>query len=145
MAEVIEPPDPVAVVVDYLTTRLADDPDTDRVAVADSLPTARRGHEPAREAVVVLATGGTPRDVIVDDAQITVTSWAGTPGDGARAHAIGRRVHAYMRAAERVGVMGTTPCTSVQAVSLPYDDPDPITGRARVSATYILSLRGRVI
>lgn len=143
MVELIEPVDAVSVVISHLLEVLETQPGFEDVDVAASLPGA--DGTPAHEAIVVRRTGGAPRDLIVDTAQITLTAWAATPGDEARADAIARRALAVTVAAERGGFMGDVPCTRVQVISDPYDDPDPVTGRARSSATYAIDLRSRVL
>ncbi|ASR83182.1 head-to-tail-connector protein [Arthrobacter phage Abidatro] len=145
MVEVVEPPDGETLAVQYLAALLADQPGFEAVEVSGSLAAEDPDFEPPAEAVVVRGTGGAPRDVLVTDAQITLTAWAATPGAEVRAGEIARRCAALMVAAERLGFMAGTACTRVQVFSVPYNDPDPTTGRARYSATYGVSLRGHVV
>lgn len=145
MVEIIEPADAETEVIAYLSAALGADPEFEGVEVVGSRPGRAAGYVPALESVVVRLTGGATRDLLVDVPQVTLTSWAGSPADELRASAIARRAHAHMKAAERLGFIGSVPCSSVQAFSLPYNDPDPTTGRARYSATYGVSMRGRVV
>lgn len=145
MVELIEPPDAETIAIDYLARALAVQPGFERVAVAGSLPTRTAGARPPDEVVVVRSTGTTPRDLVVTTAQLTFTSWARGPQDEVRAGAIARRVQALVVATELLGAMGETPCYRVQAPTAPYPDPDPVTARARYSATYLVDLRGSVL
>ncbi|UXE05363.1 tail terminator [Arthrobacter phage Renna12] len=145
MAELIEPADAESVAIGYLSEALAADPDFAGVEVVGSLAAGTADYEPPGESIVVRLTGGSSRDLLVDVPQLTLTSWAATPADEIRASEIARRAHAHMRAAERLGFMGSTPVSEVAAFSLPYNDPDPTTGRARYSATYGVSMRGLVV
>ncbi|AYN56829.1 tail terminator [Arthrobacter phage Andrew] len=145
MVEIIEPADAESVAIGYLSAALAAEPGFESVAVVGSLPATTADYEPPAECVVVRLTGGTSRDLLVDVPQLTLTSWAATSADEIRASDIARRAHAHLRAAERLGFMGATPVSEVAAFSLPYNDPDPTTGRARYSATYGVSMRGRVV
>lgn len=145
MVELIEPPDAEAAMVAHLLAALAVQEGFEEVDVVASLPTRTEDYTPAPETVVVRRTGGAERDLIVDVAQLTLTSWAPSPDDEERASAIARRVHAIVRAAERAGCLGELVCSEVRALSTPYADPDPTTARARYSATYTVALRGRVL
>ncbi|UVK62551.1 tail terminator [Arthrobacter phage TaylorSipht] len=144
MAEVIEPADGESVAIAYLGPLLAADAGFERVEVVGSLSSSAEGYEPPAEAVVVRLTGQTSRDLLVDVHQLTFTAWADAPGAELRASDIMRRTVAYIRAAERLGSMAGTVCTEVQQFSF-YNDPDPVTGRARYSATLAVSLRGQVV
>lgn len=136
MGDVLQPVDPVEVLVGYLGTVLPG------VHVAGSLPGPGREYVPPGRAVVVRSTGGVPVSPKVDRWQLTVTAWGESPGDEVEASRLGRRVLVMVRAAERLGRVGATPCSNVSVYSLPYDDPDPTTGRARSSATYAFDLSG---
>jgi hypothetical protein len=102
-------------------------------------------YEPPPEAVTVRLTGGVPRDVAVDNLQLTITAWGKDAGDDVRASDIARRCAGLIRAAERLGYMGQTVCNSVAVLSLPYKDSDPVTSRARYSATFAVSMRGQIV
>ncbi|QOI67657.1 tail terminator [Arthrobacter phage Orcanus] len=144
MAELIEPADGETVAISYLGGALAAEPDFEGVQVVGALSSASEGYVPPGEAVVVRLTGQTPRDLLVDVHQLTLTAWAEEPGEELRASDILRRAAAHMRLAERLGFMAGTVCTEVRTYSF-YNDPDPVTGRARYSATFAVSLRGQVV
>lgn len=143
--ELVEPPDGETLAVQYLAGLLHGQPGFESVEVVGSLPAESPGYVPPAEAVVVRGTGGTARDVLVTDCQLTLTCWAAVPMAEMRAWDIAARCAALMVAAERLGFMAGTACTRVLPFSVPYNDPDPTTGRARYSATYGVSLRGRVL
>lgn len=144
VADVVEPADGETVLIGYLRNLLGQQPGFESVEVVGAMPSSSRDYEPPAEAVTVRLTGGTPRDVLVDNLQLTITAWAGDGGE-VRASDICRRAAGLIRAAERLGYMGETVCTSVAVLSLPYMDPDPVTSRARYSATFVVSMRGRVV
>ena len=145
MVELIEPPDAEAAMTAHLLAALAAQEGFEDVDVVGALAARTEDYDPAPEVVVVRRTGGTERDLIVDVAQLTLTSWGAAPDDEERASAIARRVHAIVRAAERDGYLGGLVCSEVRPLSTPYADPDPTTARARYSATYTVALRGRVL
>ncbi|QGH74499.1 tail terminator [Arthrobacter phage Kuleana] len=144
MVEIVEPADGETVAIQYLSAALASEPGFESVAMVGSLPAETAGYVPPPEAVVVRLTGFNPRDQIVDVHQLTVTAWASAPGEEIRASDIARRVGALMRAAELLGSMAGVTCSRVRTYS-GYNDPDPVTGRARYSATYAVDLRGQVV
>lgn len=144
MAELIEPADGESEAIAYLVERLGADPGFEAVEVVGSLSASADGWQPAPESVVVRLTGLSARDLLVDVHQLTFTAWAAAPGEELRASDIMRRVVAHIRAAERLGFMAGAVCTEVLTYSL-YNDPDPVTGRARYSATCAVSLRGHVV
>lgn len=143
--ELIEPADAETLAVAHLAEELTTQVGFDLVEVVGSLPAVSSGFTPARETVVVRQTGGTEVDLVVTSAQLTYTSWALRPDDEVRASQIARRVHALVMAAERQGAMAGTPCYRVQPFTLPYPDPDPVTFRARYTATYVVDLRSTVL
>lgn len=145
MAEVVEPADAESVAIGYLVPLLARQQGFETVDVVGSMPAESPGYVPPREAVVIRKTGGVMTSPIVEHAQLTLTAWAGEPLEEVRAGAIARRVLALVQLAERLGFMGPVPCTWVQTISTPYNDPDPVTGRARYSFTVGVSLRGQVV
>ncbi|AYN57488.1 tail terminator [Arthrobacter phage Kepler] len=144
MVEVVEPADGESAAIQYLAAALGSEAGFEDVAVVGSLPAAAEGYEPPAEAVVVRLTGFNPRDQIVDVHQLTLTAWAAAPGEEIRACDIARRAGALIRAAELLGSMAGVTCSRVQTYSF-YNDPDPVTGRARYSATYAVSLRGQIV
>jgi len=143
--EIVEPADGETVLILYLRNLLGQQPGFEDVVVLGALDAAARDYEPPAEAVTVRLTGGVPRDVAVDDLQLTITAWGRDPGDDVRASDIARRSAGLIRAAERLGYMGETVCNSVRPLSLPYKDPDPVTSRARYSATFAVSMRGQIV
>ncbi|QGZ16904.1 tail terminator [Arthrobacter phage LittleTokyo] len=145
MAELILPADAETEAIAYLAEKLGAEPGFESVEVAGSLPAETTDYEPGPETVTVAATGGTGRDIAVDVLQLTVTAWAEGPGDELRAYQMAAMVVAHLRAAERLGYLGSAPCSRVQVLNLPYKDPDPVTARARYSATCWVSLRGLVV
>ena len=145
MVDFVEGADGETVLILYLRNLLGQQPGFETVEVLGAMPGDSRNYEPPAEAVTVRLTGGTPRDVLVDNIQLTITAWAAAPEDEVRASDICRRAAGLIRAAERLGYMGETVCTSVLVLSLPYKDADPVTGRARYSATFVVSMRGRVV
>ncbi|MFJ4168385.1 hypothetical protein ACIPY3_02630 [Paenarthrobacter sp. NPDC089714] len=144
MVEILEPADGETLAIQYLQALFVSEADFEGVEFVGSLPAEVEGYEPPAEAVVVRLTGLSARDETVDVHQLTLTAWAASPTDELRASAIARRAGAFMRLAERLGAMAGVPCSRVQTFSF-YNDPDPITGRARYSATYAVSLRGQVV
>lgn len=144
MVEIVEPADGESAAISYLASLFSVEEGFESVAVVGSLSAAAEEYEPPEEAVVVRLTGLSARDEVVDVHQLTLTAWAAAPADEIRASDIARRAGAFIRAAERLGAMAGVPCTRVQTYSF-YNDPDPITGRARYSATYAVSLRGQVV
>lgn len=143
--DVVEPADGETVLILYLRNLLGQQPGFGSVQVLGAMPSSSRDYEPPAEAVTVRLTGGTPRDVLVDNIQLTITAWAAGPSDEVRASDICRRSAGLIRAAERLGYMGATVCNSVTVLSLPYKDPDPVTSRARYSATFVVSMRGQLV
>jgi hypothetical protein len=145
VVEIVEPADGETVLILYLRNLLGQQPGFETVAVVGAMDAASPEYEPPAEAVTVRLTGGVPRDVAVDDVQLTITAWGPGPGDEVRASDICRRCAGLIRAAERLGYMGETVCTNVRVLSLPYKDSDPVTSRARYSATFAVSMRGQIV
>ena len=129
----IGPPDVEATLIAYLAPLLSP------VKVAGQM----QGN-PHGAFLEVRATGGTRRDVAVFEPQVTLIAWGASPDDDAAAWQLAADVAAHMDAAERAGWIGSVSCTSVLVVSTPYKDPDPVTGRARYTATYRPQLRGTI-
>lgn len=94
------------------------------------------------EFVFVQRTGGPSRDMVTDVAQITVESYAKS---GSRCVAIASLVRAFLGAAERAGMMESTPVHEVVEFSGAYLDPDPnAPDHTRYSATFLVAVRGTV-
>lgn len=145
MVELVEPADGETVLILYLRNLLGQQPGFETVEVLGAMNATSPDYEPPGEAVTVRLTGGVPRDVLVSDLQLTITAWGAGPGDEIRASDIARRSAGLILAAERLGYMGQTVCNSVRALSLPYQDSDPVTSRARYSATFAVSMRGQIV
>jgi hypothetical protein len=143
--EFVEPADGETVLILYLRNLLGQQPGFETVAVLGAMDAESPDYEPPPEAVTVRLTGGVPRDVAVDNLQLTITAWGKDAGDDVRASDIARRCAGLIRAAERLGYMGQTVCNSVAVLSLPYKDSDPVTSRARYSATFAVSMRGQIV
>ena len=145
MDEFVEPADGETVLIVYLRTMLAMQPGFESVAVLGAMDAESPDYEPPGEAVTVRLTGGTPRDVLVSNLQLTLTAWGRDPSDEVRASDIARRCAGLVLFAGRKGRMGETVTNDVTALSLPYKDPDPVTNRARYSATFAVSMRGQIV
>jgi hypothetical protein len=145
VAEFVEPADGETVLIGYLTEMLAMQPGFDSVAVLGAMNAASPDYEPPAEAVTVRATGGVPRDVLVSNLQLTITAWGAGPDDDIRASDIARRAAGLILYAGRKGWMGQTVVNDVTALSMPYKDSDPVTSRARYSATFTVAMRGQIV
>jgi hypothetical protein len=145
VAEFVEPADGETVLILYLRAMLAMQPGFDSVAVLGAMDAESPDYEPPAEAVTVRATGGVPRDVLVANLLLTITAWGAGPDDDMRASDIARRAAGLILYAGRKGWMGETVVNDVTALSLPYKDSDPITSRARYSATFAVSMRGQIV
>lgn len=130
VAEVLYEPDAETLVVRHLDAMLA-------------FPVVgfRRG-APAGAEAQVRKTGGRQLDPAHWSCQVTITCWGRDEFDELGAFDDARRIAHEMQLIELVGAVWSVPCSSVDVVSTPYPDPDPVTGRARYSATYVLNLRG---
>ena len=84
-------------------------------------------------------TGGVRHDLVVDDPQITVDSWAGTQ---ANAMVLAQLARAYLGAMEGT-VVGGVAVYGVTEISGPFDLPDPDSQAARVRQTFQIGLRGQ--
>lgn len=145
MVEIIEPADGETVLILYLRDQLGRQPGFESVEVLGAMPSSSREYEPPAEAITVRLTGGTLRDLLVARLQLTLTAWAASPQDELRASDICRRAAGLVLAAERLGYMGQTVVHDVTALSMPYKDADPVTSRARYSATFQVSMRGQIV
>jgi hypothetical protein len=145
VVEIVEPADGETVLILYLRNLLGLQPGFESVEVLGAMPSSSADYEPAAEAVTVRLTGGTLRDVLVANVQLTLTAWAATAQDEIRASDICRRAAGLVLAAERLGYMGQTVVNDVRVLSLPYKDSDPVTSRARYSATFAVSMRGQIV
>lgn len=89
--------------------------------------------------VQVLRTGGTTRDIVWDDAQITLDC---RDAEGVNAAKLAGDCRALMLAAGRDGVLAGHEIGAVDAFAAPQNNPDPTTDAARYSATYTVPFRG---
>lgn len=122
MTEVILYPDATVTIIDYLEAAFAErDEDA---PVLPRVPATR----PARF-VVVRRTGGTARDVVIDDAQVTVESWGESDED---AHDLAQLCRGLLRARQY----------RVAEVSGPGNLPDPLSDQPRYSQTFLTAMRG---
>ncbi len=126
MTEVIVFPDTVALVVTHLGDNL-DEP------VYSRIPNPR----PA-EFVTVQRTGGPRRNLVTDEAQITVDSWAQTP---AEAHDLAQLARAYINSLPGQQVDGVAIYKSDELAG-PADLPDPLSDQPRYSQSFAISARG---
>lgn len=145
MVELIEPADGETALIVYLSEWLARFPDFRDVTALEAMPSSTKTYEPPGEAVTVRLTGGTGVHLAADAQQLTLTAWGDGPDDTIRALNIARRCTALVRLAERLGYVAGVPCSNVQTLSLPYKDTDPVTGRARYSATFAVTMRGQIV
>jgi hypothetical protein len=101
------------------------------------------GSKPATlpgEFVFVRRTGGPARDIVTDQPQITIESYAKR---GSRAVAIANLARGLLNAAARDGQMGDATVYGLAEFVGPYLDPDPdAPSYTRYSATYQLAVRG---
>jgi len=105
--------------------------------------TATTGTKPATfpaEFVHIARTGGPARDLVTDQPQITLESYAKR---GSRAVAIANLARALLHAAAREGEMAGVTVYGLTEFVGPYLDPDPdAPSFTRYSATYQLAVRG---
>lgn len=97
---------------------------------------------PASAQTQVRKTGGRKLDPAHWEIQITVTSWAASVEGEYLASQDARRSALVLEQAVLAGWLDSVACSRIQVVSSPYPDPDPVTGRARYSATYSFVVRG---
>ena len=136
MAEVIVMPDAEDALRLHFTAAFAARPAFATVA-------ATTGGKPATfpaEFVHITRTGGPARDLVTDQPQITLESYAKR---GSRAVAIANLARALLHAAARDGELGALTLYGAEEFVGPYLDPDPdAPSFTRYSATYQLAVRG---
>lgn len=121
--EVVVAPDPVATVVAYLSDVL-------EVPVKGAVP-----QEKPATFVSVASTGGAGRrDLVLEEATVSIDAWAETDDD---AHALARLIEAHMLMAR----FNTTTIRNAFSYGAPGDFPDPLSGTPRARATYSITLR----
>lgn len=128
MVEIVLFPDAIAAVIDYLAAQLAARSNT--TPVYSRVPTTR----PATF-VRVLRTGGPRRNLVVDDAQITVEAWAASD---AAAHDLAQLCRGILLAAPGDAAL----VRDVQELGGPALQPDPDSETPRYVFSLVFSLRG---
>lgn len=97
--------------------------------------------------VYIQRTGGPRRDLVTDQAQLTIECYAsskGSPDEGA-AIVLAAFIRALAGALEGA-LLGGRQVDTVVEFSGPYNDPDPLAPKhARFTATYQLAVRGEVL
>lgn len=88
--------------------------------------------------VLVRRTGGPKRNLVTDEAQITVESWAATCEDAAD---LAQEARAILNNLPGQSI-GGVPVYRVDEASGPADLPDPLSDQARYSQTFSVALRG---
>lgn len=127
MAETIEFPDPVALILGYLAEQLPTTP------TGTLVPSPR----PARF-IVARRAGGERTSIVTDAAVVAIEAWGADPADAAdlaetcRAH-----VHA-MAGTVRDG----TSIYRVDDVGAPGDLPDPLSDQPRYTFSILMTVRG---
>lgn len=86
---------------------------------------------------VVRRVGGPKRNVVTDQATLTVESWAESTEE---AHDMAQLARAALNAAQGSIVLGI-PIYRVDEASGPADLPDPLSGQPRYSQTFSVALR----
>lgn len=90
------------------------------------------------EFVTVRRTGGVRRDLVADNAQVTVESWGATEED---AHDLAQLARAHIGAAPGSVVNGVS-IYRVTEQAAPGILPDPLSDQPRYTQTFIIALRG---
>lgn len=119
-------PDAVAAVCTLLRSTLGVDTDS-------KVPTPR-----PTEFYRVQRVGGTSRDVVIDDATVTVEAWAPTVEE---ADDLAQLARAHLRAVHNDSVDGALLYRVIE-IAGPGLLPDPISGSPRSTATYQVTVRG---
>lgn len=94
--------------------------------------------------IQVRSTGGGIHSTVADWCQITLTAWAGKNQWG-KARELAGLARGLIEKAVESGEINGIPCYGTQIAATPYNDPDPLTGAARVSQTIRIALRGTYI
>lgn len=97
--------------------------------------------------IFIHRTGGPRRDMVTDQAQITIECYAQSKGspDESLAFRVAQFVRSLMNALEG-DLLGGNQVDSVNEFSGAYNDPDPLSpNHARFTATYQLAVRGEVL
>lgn len=129
MTEPIVFPDATAAVCTWLDSQLLE-------PVGSKVPNPR----PTRF-VTVARTGGPKRNLVTDEAQITVESWGATDE---QAHDTAQAARAYLNA--MIGqIVNGSPVYRVDELSGPANLPDPLSEQPRYSQSFAVAIRGEVL
>lgn len=126
MPELVTFPDTVALLVSYLNDNVVE-------PVRSRIPTDR----PTAFATV-RRTGGPKRNLVTDQAQVTVESWGPTDED---AHDLAQDIRALLNALPGQIIDGVA-VYRVDELSGPADLPDPLSDQPRYSQSFSVALRG---
>jgi hypothetical protein len=126
MSEVITFPDTASLVITHLNANLTP-------SVHGRIPNPR----PATF-VTVIRTGGPKRNIVTDQAQITVESWAASD---VAAMALAQQARGLLNALSGQSISGV-PVYRVDELSGPADLPDPLSDQSRCSQSFTVALRG---
>lgn len=97
--------------------------------------------------IYIHRTGGPRRDMVTDNAQLTIECYGRSKAspDEALAFRVAQFVRSIMNALEG-NLLGGNQVDSVNEFSGAYNDPDPLAStHARFTATYQLAVRGEVL
>lgn len=138
MAEVIVAPDVETLIVQYLTGRYAAIPAYATIKAYTKVPATR----PALFQRV-LRTGGVRRQIVIDNAQITLESWG---NDAIAAVNLAQLTRGLMFAIDRVTYAGSTyQFYEPQEFSGPANLPDPDSDQERYTQTFSVGVRGSAL
>lgn len=126
MVEVITFPDTEALVISYLNGLMVE-------PVHSEVPNPR-----PTSFVTITRTGGPKRNIVTDEAQITVESWGETK---AQAHDTAQEARALLNALPGQSVSGV-PFYKATELSGPADLPDPLSDQPRYSQSFLVAARG---
>jgi hypothetical protein len=121
-------PDAVALLIDYLNDNIVE-------PVVHRIPNPR----PATF-VTVRRTGGPKRNLVTDQAQVTVESWAASDED---AHDLAQEVRALLNdLGDGVKSLDGVAVYRCDELAGPADLPDPLSDQARFTQSFSVALRG---
>jgi metal-dependent amidase/aminoacylase/carboxypeptidase family protein len=89
----------------------------------------------------VTRTGGPKRNLVTDEAQITVEAWG---PDDETAHDMAQAARAYLNAMVGQTVNGA-PVYRVDELAGPANIPDPLSEQPRYSQSFAVAIRGEVL
>lgn len=126
MSDLVTFPDAVALLVDYLDASITE-------PVGHRIPNPR-----PTTFVTVRRTGGPKRNLVTDQPQITVESWAASDEDACD---LAQEVRAWLNALPGEVLDGVA-VYRVEELSGPADLPDPVSDQPRFSQSFSVALRG---